>query len=143
MLEHGGLAWPPRSFYPSSTEALPSFLSDSRQNCRFDSYLLCLPLHSSLIISDFWLALKLLTSGCMEVNMSAMTLEIDNSLSTDEQLLAILREVGPRTIEELSSLPGMSWPPVFLALDRLSRSGAVSLRPTGRGEYQVSINTMA
>lgn len=75
--------------------------------------------------------------------MSAMTLEIDNSLSTDEQLLAILGEVGPRTIEELSSLPGMSWPPVFLALDRLSRSGAVSLRPSGRGEYQVSINTMA
>jgi hypothetical protein len=54
-----------------------------------------------------------------------------------------LRGRGPQTIEMLASLPGLSWPQVFMAVDRLSRSGAVSLRPAGRAEYQVSINRTA
>jgi len=89
------------------------------------------------------LALKLLTSVFMEVTMSMTAQECDRQLSTEEQLLSALRGGGPQTIEMLASLPGLSWPQVFMAVDRLSRSGTVSLRPTGRGEYQVSINRAA
>jgi hypothetical protein len=59
--------------------------------------------------------------------------------STDEELLSTLRTMGPQTIEKLASLPGLSWAQVFLAIDRLSRSGEVSLQPIRRCEYQVSL----
>lgn len=72
--------------------------------------------------------------------MKAKPPECDRRISADERLLAALATEGPQTIESLASLPGLSWAPVFLALDRLSRSGEVLLRPVGHGEYQVSIN---
>lgn len=72
--------------------------------------------------------------------MGTMARECGSHLSTEERLVAALKSGGPQTIEMLASLPGMSWAPVILAVDRLSRSGTVSLRPAGRGEYQVSIN---
>ncbi|MGH8712156.1 MAG: hypothetical protein ACREVA_12750, partial [Burkholderiales bacterium] len=84
-----------------------------------------------------------LTSVFMEVTMNTTGQECDKRCSTDERLLSALRGEGPQTIEMLASLPGLSWPQVFMAVDRLSRSGAVSLRPTGRGEYQVSLNRAA
>ena len=59
--------------------------------------------------------------------------------SADEQLLSTLRTMGPQTIEKLASIPGLSWAQVFLAIDRLSRSGEVSLQPIRRCEYQVSL----
>jgi hypothetical protein len=46
------------------------------------------------------------------------------------------------TIEEMSSIPGMSWVRVFSAVDRLSRSGVVSLRRIGLG-YEVVYNRAA
>src|SRR2546426_10529131 len=79
----------------------------------------------------------------MEVTMSMTAQECDRQLSTEEQVLSALRGGGPQTIEMLASLPGLSWPQVFMAVDRLSRSGAVSLRPTGRGEDQVAVNRTA
>ena len=77
--------------------------------------------------------------------MSTMTCvsEGNTSVSVDERLLMALRETGPQTLEKLALLPGLSWPQVFLAIDRLSRSGAVSLQRTRRFEYEVSINRMA
>ncbi|MEI8015975.1 MAG: hypothetical protein WCH20_14210 [Nitrospira sp.] len=58
------------------------------------------------------------------------------SILTDEKIIAALKKSGPLTIEEMSSIPGMSWVRVFSAVDRLSRSGVVSLRRIGLG-YQV------
>jgi predicted transcriptional regulator len=64
--------------------------------------------------------------------------EIDTSVSRQERLLIFL-EGGARTLDELSSMLDMSWDQVFLAVDTLSRSGAVSLRMTGAREYAVSL----
>ncbi len=61
------------------------------------------------------------------------------SILTDEKIIAALKKSGPLTIEEMSSIPGMSWVRVFSAVDRLSRSGVVSLRRIGLG-YQVVYN---
>ena len=58
------------------------------------------------------------------------------SILTDEKIIAALKKNGPLTIEEMSSIPGMSWVRVFSAVDRLSRTGVVSLRRIGLG-YQV------
>src|SRR2546427_7951216 len=76
----------------------------------------------------------------MEVTMSMTAQECDRQLSTEEQVLSALRGGGPQTIEMLASLPGLSWPQVFMAVDPLGRSGAVSFRATGRGEDQGSMN---
>ena len=62
----------------------------------------------------------------------------EHSRDTDERLLDLLHNKGPLTLENLCSLAGVSWPQGFLAIDRLSRSGAVSLRQARRGEYRVS-----
>ncbi|MGH7207705.1 MAG: hypothetical protein ACREI2_16020 [Nitrospiraceae bacterium] len=73
--------------------------------------------------------------------MSAISNDVTTSLSTDELLLEALRGMGPQTIESLcSSFPNMTWSQVFLAVDRLSRAGVVSLQPVQRCEYQVSLN---
>lgn len=64
------------------------------------------------------------------------------SVLTDEKIVAALKMSGPLTIEEMSSIPGMSWVQVFSAVDRLSRSGVVSLRRIGLG-YQVVYNQAA
>lgn len=61
------------------------------------------------------------------------------SILTDEKIIAALKMSGPLTIEEMSSMPGMSWVRVFSAVERLSRYGAVSLRKVGLA-YQVVYN---
>ena len=73
--------------------------------------------------------------------MSAMSDDITTPVSTDELLLEALRGMQPQTIESLCSLlSGMTWSQVFLAIDRLSRVGAVTLQPIRRCEYQVSLS---
>jgi len=61
------------------------------------------------------------------------------SILTDEKIIAALKKSGSLTIEEMSSMPGMSWVRAFSAVDRLSRCGAVSLRRVGLA-YQVIYN---
>ncbi len=61
------------------------------------------------------------------------------SILTDEKIIAALKKNGPLTIEDMSSMPGMSWVRVFSAVDRLSRLGAVSLCRVGLA-YQVVYN---
>lgn len=64
--------------------------------------------------------------------------------SIEQRVLAALRVGGDKTIEQLTaSLPDVSWTQVFLAIDRLSRSGRVILRRTVRGDYQASLNRTA
>ena len=58
------------------------------------------------------------------------------SVLTDEKIIAALKNGGPLTIEEMSSMPEMSWVRVFSSVDRLSRIGVVSLRKIGLA-YQV------
>jgi DNA-binding GntR family transcriptional regulator len=75
----------------------------------------------------------------MEAAMNATIESPGPSILTDEKIIAALKKGGPLTIEEMSSIPGMSWVRVFSAVDRLSRSGVVSLRRIGLG-YQVVYN---
>jgi hypothetical protein len=62
-------------------------------------------------------------------------LDADSPRANEVRLVQALRRSGPQTIEALSSRSGLSWSQVFLALDRLSRSGAIALRPGGPGVY--------
>lgn len=56
--------------------------------------------------------------------------------SVDEWIVGHLQEHGDRTLEELgASLPNVNWAQLFLAIDRLSRAGTISLIACGRGEY--------
>jgi hypothetical protein len=75
----------------------------------------------------------------MEVAVNATIESPAPSILTDEKIIAALKRSGPLTIEEMSSIPGMSWVRVFSAVDRLSRSGAVSLLRIGLA-YQVVYN---
>lgn len=64
--------------------------------------------------------------------------------SVEQRVLETLRMSGEKTVEQLTiSLPDVSWTQVFLAIDRLSRSGRVILRRTVRGDYQASLNRTA
>jgi hypothetical protein len=55
-------------------------------------------------------------------------------------LQEILERTGPQTLDALgASIPSASWAQLFLAVDGLSRSGAITLRSIGRGTYLVSL----
>jgi predicted transcriptional regulator len=75
----------------------------------------------------------------MEVAVNDTIEPLAPSILIDEKIIAALKKSGPLTIEEMSSIPGMSWVRVFSAVDRLSRIGAVSLRRVGLA-YQVVYN---
>ena len=75
--------------------------------------------------------------------MNATMKRLDDPLAIDKRMLKALQEIGPQTLEGLCSRAGVAWVQGFLAIDRLSRSGAVSLRQATRCEYQVSINRAA
>jgi len=60
--------------------------------------------------------------------------------SVEEWVLASLRARGSQTLDQLgSALPETNWAQLFLAIDRLSRSGLVTLRPARQGDYLVSL----
>jgi hypothetical protein len=59
--------------------------------------------------------------------------------STEQVLLALLKQQGPQTLESLCALPDIGSAQVLLAVDKLSRSGAVSIEPLARCEYRVSL----
>jgi hypothetical protein len=62
----------------------------------------------------------------------------------EEVLRSALKIAGPTTMDRLVSLlPCVSWSQVFLAVDRLSRSGIVSLQRTKSGDYRISLNGVA
>lgn len=75
--------------------------------------------------------------------MNAVKQDHGICLSIDEQLLAALKETGPQTIDDLCLLPGVGWSQVFLAIDRLSRSGRIRLGLVDGHQYRVSINRAA
>jgi hypothetical protein len=56
----------------------------------------------------------------------------------DQEILQVLSAHGSTGLDELvTQFPGVGWPAVFLAVDRLSRSGHVSLELAGRGQYRI------
>jgi hypothetical protein len=62
-----------------------------------------------------------------------------SSQSVDRKMLLLLRRKGTQTIEGLTMLTGIGWGQVFLSVDRLSRTGKVSLSPVRPCEYHVSV----
>jgi hypothetical protein len=63
----------------------------------------------------------------------------DYAVRTEEILLRILRDGNIRTMDGLVEASGLEWSRVFLAIDRLSRSGDIALQRAGRVQYQVRI----
>jgi len=57
----------------------------------------------------------------------------------DEEFVLMLKISGPQTIEQICLASGMDWPRAFMAADRLSRCGVVTLRMAGRGQYRISL----
>ena len=62
-----------------------------------------------------------------------------SSLSVDRKVLLLLRRKGAQTIEGLTILTGIVWGQVFLSVDRMSRTGKVSLTAVYPSEYRVSV----
>ena len=62
-----------------------------------------------------------------------------SSQSVDRKVLLLLRRNGAQTIEGLTIQTGIGWGQVFLSVDRLSRTGKVSLTPVYPSEYRVSV----
>jgi len=62
-----------------------------------------------------------------------------SSQSVDRKLLLLLRRKGARTIKSLTKLTGIGWGQVFMAVDRLSRTGKVLLTAVYPSEYRVSV----
>jgi hypothetical protein len=63
-----------------------------------------------------------------------------NSQSVDRKMLLLLRRNGAQTIEGLTTLTGMRWGQVYSSVDRLSRTGKVSLTPVYPSEYRVLVD---
>jgi predicted transcriptional regulator len=57
----------------------------------------------------------------------------------ERELLALLQQGGPQTLEELVRISGRSASQVLLIVDHLSRSGEITLQRIGV-EYHVSLN---
>ena len=62
-----------------------------------------------------------------------------SSQSVDRKVLLLLKRKGAQTIESLTTLTGIGWGQVFMSVDRLSRTGKVSLTPVFPSEYRVSV----
>jgi hypothetical protein len=45
-------------------------------------------------------------------------------------------------MDTLSKLTGISWGQIFMAVDRLSRVGKITLTPVRPGEYRISIDSL-
>jgi hypothetical protein len=77
-------------------------------------------------------------TGAGQIGSYAVT-EPPNSQSVDRKVLLLLRRKGAQTIEGLTMLTGIGWEQVLLSVDRLSRTGKVSLTAVYPSEYRVSV----
>jgi hypothetical protein len=61
-------------------------------------------------------------------------------LTVEDQIIDIVRRTHICDLEEIArQCDDLTWNQVFLAVDRLSRSGKVMLVPRGRGLYTVTL----
>jgi hypothetical protein len=59
--------------------------------------------------------------------------------TVENQVIDIVHKTHACDLEEITHhCTGLSWNQVFLAVDRLSRSGEIMLLPRGRGLYTVT-----
>ena len=59
--------------------------------------------------------------------------------TVEDQVIDILHKAYACNLEEVTrQCPNLTWNQVFLAVDRLSRSGEIMLVPRGRGTYTVT-----
>ncbi|MDP1948248.1 MAG: hypothetical protein Q8L77_12200 [Nitrospirota bacterium] len=66
-----------------------------------------------------------------------------SSQSFDRRMILLLKRNGALTIEGLTHLTGIEWGQVFQSVDRLSRTGKVSLTAVYPSEYRVSVGRLA
>ncbi|NWF73758.1 MAG: hypothetical protein HXY51_12055 [Nitrospirae bacterium] len=71
--------------------------------------------------------------------MSSTSKQPSSPESVDRKLLLLLKRKGAQTIEALIGLTGVGWEQVFFSVDRLSRTGKVSLTLVRPCEYRVSV----
>lgn len=61
--------------------------------------------------------------------------------SIDEWIVGVLQQHGTQTLDQIGKLlPEVNWAQLFLAIDRLSRSGKISLWSPGFGDYLITVN---
>lgn len=61
--------------------------------------------------------------------------------SIDEWITSVLVQHGTQTLDDLGKLlPDVNWAQLFLAIDRLSRSGQISLWSPGFGDCLITAN---
>lgn len=59
--------------------------------------------------------------------------------TVENQVIDILQRAGACDLEEVTRhCPTLTWNQVFLAVDRLSQCGEITLVPRGRGMYTVT-----
>ena len=62
-------------------------------------------------------------------------------LITDDRVLDVIARSPGCTLEDIvRACPDLTWNQVFITVDRLSREGAVTLTPKGRGVYTVHLS---
>jgi hypothetical protein len=67
--------------------------------------------------------------------------ELGRRFTVEQWVLSVLMERGERSLDELGqSLPEMNWAQLFLAIDKLSRSGKICLRRAKDGDYIVGLS---
>jgi hypothetical protein len=71
--------------------------------------------------------------------MSSTSKQPSSPESVDRKMLLLLKRKGAQTIEGLTGLTGVGWEQVFFSVDRLSRTGKVSLTLVRPCEYRVSV----
>ena len=63
-------------------------------------------------------------------------------MSIEEAVVETLQRSGPCCLDDVVAyLPNFSWGEVFLAVDRMSRDGRVSLLQLGYSTYQITLRT--
>jgi hypothetical protein len=61
-------------------------------------------------------------------------------MPVEEAIVETLQRSGPCCLDEVvTDLPNFSWGEVFLAVDRMSRDGRVSLLQLGCSTYQITL----
>ena len=62
-----------------------------------------------------------------------------HEMTAEDQVIDILHRAQACDLEEVTrQCPDLTWNQVFLAVDRLSRSGKIKLVPSGRGTYTLT-----
>jgi len=62
--------------------------------------------------------------------------------STDDRVLDVVRFLGCTLEDIMLECPDLTWNQVFIAIDRFTREGVLTLTPKGRGVYTVHLSSV-